>query len=69
YRRLSSLIQADDEVWNSLSAAAAELVTERTKALAQIIDGAGRPRPSRPPTNPYAPIPMPRKPAKTPARV
>ena len=67
YRRLSSLIQADDEVWNSLSAAAAELVTERTKALARIIADAGQSRPSRPPTDRYAPIPVPRAPAKTPS--
>jgi hypothetical protein len=69
YRRLSGLIQADDEVWKKLSEAAAELVTERTKALARIIADAGRSRPSRPPTYPYAPIPIPRKPVKTLSRV
>jgi hypothetical protein len=52
-----------------LSTAAAELVTERTKALARIIDEAGQARPSKPPTTPYAPIPMPRTPAKMPAKV
>lgn len=69
YRRLSGLIQADDEVWKSLSAAAAELVTERTKALAQIIADAGRSRPPRPPRNPHAPIPIQRNSVKTPSRV
>jgi hypothetical protein len=50
YQRLSGLIQANDEVWSSLSAAAAELVTERNKALATIIASADQPRRSRPPT-------------------
>ncbi|HET9255147.1 MAG TPA: hypothetical protein VFO16_08085 [Pseudonocardiaceae bacterium] len=64
YRRLSILIQADDEVWKSLSAAAAELVTERMKALARIIADTGRTRPSKPSTTPYAPMSIPRKPVK-----
>ena len=69
YRRLSSLVRAEDQVWKDFSAAVAELVTERTKALARIIAEAGRTRPAKPPTGPYAPIPVPRTPAKTPARV
>lgn len=43
YRRLSGLIQANDEVWSSLSLAVAELVTERSKALATIIASADQP--------------------------
>jgi len=69
YRRLSSLVRAEDQVWKDFSAAVAELVTERTKALARIIAEAGRTRPVKPPTGSYAPIPVPRKPAKTLSRV
>jgi hypothetical protein len=69
YRRLSGLIRAEDKVWRDFSAAAAELVTERTKTLARIIADAGRTRPSKPPTVPYAPIPVPRTPPKTLSRV
>ncbi len=54
YRRLSGLIQPGDDVWASFSEAAATLVNEREKTLAEIIANAGQPRPSRSPTTPSA---------------
>lgn len=53
YQRLSTLIDPDAAPWKGFSAAAADLVVEREKALKTIIAGAGSPRPtmsSLPPT-------------------
>lgn len=46
FQRLSGLISPDDDVWGRFSAAVAGLVTEREKALKEIIANAGKPRPS-----------------------
>jgi hypothetical protein len=57
YRRLSSLVQPDEEPWKGFSASAADLVTQRENALAVIIANAGQPRPSGSPNPPGAPAP------------
>ncbi len=70
YQRLSGILHPDDDVWKSFSAAVAGLVTEREKALAVIIDNAGKPRPSGSPTAPPTPPapPVPQTPSATLAR-
>jgi hypothetical protein len=74
YQRLSGLIHADQEPWASFSAACADLVIEREKALDTIITNAGQPRasgsPPPPPEAPpepelQAPAPQPAPPAST----
>lgn len=70
YQRLSEFFRSDDEVWRSFSAAVADLVSERQKALGTIIRNAGKPRPSGSPvTPPKAPAPpVPQTPSATLAR-